>query len=141
MCWGAFEQADIVQTDNSLPILGAQGITKRFGAVLALKDASLTLRKGQIVALMGANGAGKSTLVKILTGALQRDGGTLRIGGTDRSFASPGAARRGGLVPVYQEPSLIPDLDIAQNLRLGGTPLEAFLHWVSALGITGWLAA
>ena len=126
-----------MQTDNSLPILDAQGIIKRFGAVLALKDASLTLRKGQIVALMGANGAGKSTLVKILTGALQRDGGTLRIGGTDRSFASPGAARRGGLMPVYQEPSLIPDLDIAQNLRLGGTPLEAFLHWVSALGITG----
>ena len=122
---------------DGLPILDAQGITKRFGAVVALKDASLTLRKGQIVALMGANGAGKSTLVKILTGALRPDGGRLQIAGVDRSFASPGAARRGGLVPVYQEPSLIPDLDIAQNLALGGTPVDPFLHWVDALGIAG----
>ena len=127
----------MVQTNDSLPILDAQGITKRFGAVQALKDASLTLRRGQIVALMGANGAGKSTLVKILTGALRPDGGQLLIGGVARTFASPGAARKGGLVPVYQEPSLIPDLDIAQNLRLGGTPVDAFLHWVDALGIAG----
>ena len=126
-----------MQTDDSLPILDARGITKWFGAVVALKDASLTLRRGQIVALMGANGAGKSTLVKILTVALRPDGGQLRIGGVDRIFASPGAARRGGLVPVYQEPSLIPDLDIRQNLALGGTPSDAFLHWVDALGING----
>ena len=127
----------MLQMIDGLPILDAQGITKRFGAVVALKDASLTLRKGQIVALMGANGAGKSTLVKILTGALRPDGGRLQIAGVDRSFASPGAARKGGLVPVYQEPSLIPDLDIAQNLALGGTPVDAFLHWVDALGING----
>ena len=126
----------MVQTDDSLPILDAQGISKRFGAVLALKDASLQVRKGQIVALMGANGAGKSTLVKILTGALRLDSGHLKINGVDRSFASPGAARKGGLVPVYQEPSLIPDLDVAQNLRLGQTPVGPFLHWVAALGIT-----
>jgi ribose transport system ATP-binding protein len=84
---------------------------------------------------MGANGAGKSTLVKILTGALRRDAGTLRIRGRDMSFGSPGAARRGGLVPVYQEPSLIPDLNLEENLRLGGTPREPFLHWVRELGI------
>ena len=126
----------MVQTQDSLPILDAQGISKRFGAVAALKDASLRVGKGEIVALMGANGAGKSTLVKILTGALRQDSGHLKINGIDRSFASPGAARRGGLVPVYQEPSLIPDLDIAQNLRLGYTPVEPFLHWVAALGVT-----
>lgn len=117
------------------PILDAQGVSKRFGAVVALRDASLRVRRGEVVALMGANGAGKSTLVKILTGALRRDGGTLRIRGRDQSFGSPGAARRGGLVPVYQEPSLIPDLDLDENLRLGGTPREPFHHWVRELGI------
>ncbi|MCX7299198.1 MAG: sugar ABC transporter ATP-binding protein [Rhodobacterales bacterium] len=126
----------MVHTQTDLPILDAQGIAKRFGAVTALNDASLTVAKGQVVALMGANGAGKSTLVKILTGALRPDGGHLKINGTDRSFSSPGAAREAGLVPVYQEPSLIRDLDVAQNLRLGDTPVEPFLHWVAALGIT-----
>lgn len=120
-----------------LPILDAQGVTKRFGAVAALKDASLKVAKGQVVALMGANGAGKSTLVKILTGALALDSGSLKIAGKDRRFASPGAARKAGLVPVYQEPSLIRDLDVAQNLRLGDTPVDPFLHWVAALGIRG----
>lgn len=57
--------------------------------------------------------------------------------GRDLSLGSPAAARRAGLVPVYQEPSLIPDLDVADNLRLGGTPREPFLHWASELGIPG----
>ena len=118
------------------PILDATNVSKRFGAVTALRDASLRVGKGEIVALMGANGAGKSTFVKILTGALKSDSGLVRIKGHDARVASPAAARRSGLVPVYQEPSLIPDLDVADNLRLGDTPVEPFLHWVSQLGIT-----
>lgn len=118
-------------------VLEASGIAKRFGAVQALKDASLRVGKGEIVALMGANGAGKSTLVKILTGALRHDAGAIRIAGRPVRFASPGAAQAAGLVPVYQEPALIPDLDIAQNLALRATPADRFLHWVDALGVTG----
>ena len=118
------------------PILDAENVSKRFGAVTALRDASLRVMKGEIVALMGANGAGKSTFVKILTGALKPDTGHVRIRGVDTHVASPAAARRSGLVPVYQEPSLIPDLDVAGNLRLGDTPAEQFRHWVSELGIT-----
>jgi len=118
-------------------LLDAQGVSKRFGAVVALKDASLTIDRGEIVALMGANGAGKSTFVKILTGALKADTGHVRIRGEERRVGSPAEARRSGLVPVYQEPSLIPDLDVADNLRLGGTPVEAFQHWVAELGIEG----
>jgi ribose transport system ATP-binding protein len=118
-------------------VLDAAGIARRFGAVQALRDASLRVGKGEIVALMGANGAGKSTLVKILTGALRPDAGEIRILGTPRRFASPGAAQRAGLMPVYQEPALIPDLDIAGNLRLRATPREAFLHWTDRLGIAG----
>lgn len=119
------------------PVLEATGVAKRFGAVLALRDARLTLRAGEVVALMGANGAGKSTFVKILTGALRPDGGDVRIRGLPYRAASPGAARRAGLVPVYQEPSLIPDLDVGQNLALGRTPPAAFLRWVSELGVEG----
>ena len=117
------------------PLLDARAVSKRFGAVAALKDASLRVAKGEIVALMGANGAGKSTLVKILTGALRHDSGILRIKGTERRIGSPAAARRAGLVPVYQEPSLIPDLDVADNLALGDTPVAAFRHWVAELGL------
>ena len=116
-------------------VLDAEKVSKRFGSVTALRDASLRVGKGEIVALMGANGAGKSTFVKILTGALKPDGGHVRIKGLDRLAASPADARRAGLVPVYQEPSLIPDLDVADNLRLCDTPAEPFRHWVDALGI------
>lgn len=118
------------------PVLDAKGVAKRFGAVVALHDASLQVAKGQIVALMGANGAGKSTFVKILTGALKADAGHVRIKGRESTVGSPAAARRWGLVPVYQEPSLIPDLDVADNLRLGDTPADPFRHWVAELGIT-----
>lgn len=116
-------------------VLDARGVAKRFGAVVALRDASLLVNRGQIVALMGANGAGKSTFVKILTGALKPDNGHVRIRGRDSTVGSPAAARRAGLVPVYQEPSLIPDLDVADNLRLGDTPVDKFRHWVAELGI------
>ncbi len=121
---------------SQTPILDAQGVSKRFGAVVALRDASLHVNRGQIVALMGANGAGKSTFVKILTGALKPDGGHVRIKGRDSNVGSPAAARRSGLVPVYQEPSLIPDLDVGDNLRLANTPVAPFRHWVAELGIT-----
>ena len=118
------------------PVLDAKGVSKRFGAVVALRDASLTLNRGQIVALMGANGAGKSTFVKILTGVLRPDSGQVLIKGRQSTVGSPAQARRTGLVPVYQEPSLIPDLDVADNLRLGNTPVEPFRHWTSELGVS-----
>jgi len=116
-------------------LLEASGISKTYGAVVALRDASLRVRPGEVHALMGANGAGKSTLVKILTGAVRPDTGTISVRGHERSVHSPGEARRGGLVSVYQEPALIPDLDIRSNLRLTDTPLEPFLHWLDELGL------
>lgn len=116
-------------------VLDARGVAKRFGAVQALRDASLQVGKGQVVALMGANGAGKSTFVKILTGVLRPDSGHVRIRGRESTVASPAGARASGLVPVYQEPSLIPDLTVGENLRLGDTPVEPFRHYASALGL------
>src|SRR6478672_1908477 len=116
-------------------LLEASGISKTYGAVVALKSASLAVRPGEVHALMGANGAGKSTLVKILTGAVRPDGGTIAVRGHERTVHSPGEARRGGLVSVYQEPALIPDLDIRSNLRLTRTPVEPFRHWLAELGL------
>jgi ribose transport system ATP-binding protein len=117
------------------PLLDAKGVAKAYGAVAALRNASLSVLPGEVHALMGANGAGKSTLVKILTGAVRPDSGEILIRGAPRRVHSPGEARRAGLVPVYQEPSLIPDLDVADNLRLTRTPVEPFLDWVRELGI------
>ncbi|MDK2774962.1 MAG: sugar ABC transporter ATP-binding protein, partial [Tabrizicola sp.] len=120
---------------DAAAVLDATGVAKRFGAVVALKNASLQVAAGQVVALMGANGAGKSTFVKILTGVLKPDAGHVRIKGRDSTVANPAGARKWGLVPVYQEPSLIPDLSVADNLRLGDTGLEPFRHWVAELGL------
>ena len=116
-------------------LLEATGVAKRYGAVAALRSASLAVRAGEVHALMGANGAGKSTLVKILTGAVHPDEGTILIGGEPYVARSPAEARRGGVVSVYQEPAVIPDLDIRSNLRLTRTPIEPFRHWLSELGI------
>ena len=117
------------------PLLDATGVVKTYGAVTALRKASLSLRPGEVHALMGANGAGKSTLVKILTGAVKPTAGRFLVHGQERRFGSPAQARRAGLVPVYQEPSLIPDLDVLQNLRLTRTPVEPFRQWVEELGV------
>ena len=101
----------------------SEDVAKRFGAVIALKSATLNLVRGEIHALMGANGAGKSTLVKILTGVHPADAGTITINGATRVFRSPAEARRAGIVSVYQDPALVPDLTISQNMRLADVPL------------------
>jgi ribose transport system ATP-binding protein len=124
-----------MSTTASDMILEATGVSKAYGAVVALKNASLSVRPGEVHALMGANGAGKSTLVKILTGAVTPDSGQILVRGQARTSHSPAEARRNGLVSVYQEPAVIPDLDIRDNLRLTGTPVEQFRHWVHELGL------
>jgi ribose transport system ATP-binding protein len=120
-------------TSDTDALLDARNVVKSFGAVRALTDASLTVARGEVVALMGANGAGKSTFVKILTGALKPDGGRVTIRGVEARVGSPAEARRSGLVPVYQEPSLIPDLDVSANLKLGDTDPKAFRRWMAEL--------
>jgi ribose transport system ATP-binding protein len=123
------------QAMTSPLLLEATGVAKHYGAVAALRNASLSVVPGEVHALMGANGAGKSTLVKILTGAIRPDAGKILISGRERDLSSPARARHAGLVSVYQEPALIPDLDIASNLRLTRTPIAAFRRWVEELGV------
>jgi ribose transport system ATP-binding protein len=127
-------------TEPTLPdgdglILQASGVRKAYGAVQALRDASLAVRPGEVHALVGANGAGKSTLVKVLAGVVRPDAGRILVRGQERVAHSPTEARRNGLVPVYQEPALIPDLDILANLRLTRTPLDEFIRCMAALGV------
>src|SRR5574337_1030184 len=78
-------------------VLDATGVSKAYGAVVALHSASLAVRPGEVHALMGANGAGKSTFVKILTGAVRPDAGRIAVRGRERTVHSPAQARRGGL--------------------------------------------
>src|SRR3954451_4268521 len=105
-------------------ILEARDVAKRYGPVIALRSANLTVAPGEVHALLGANGAGKSTLVKALTGVIRADGGTVAVDGAQPKIGSPAQAARIGLAPVFQDPALLPDLTVAQNLRLTRTPRE-----------------
>jgi rhamnose transport system ATP-binding protein len=98
--------------------------TKSFGAVKALEDGSITLLPGEAHALLGENGAGKSTLVKILAGVHHPDSGRLLIDGSEVSFSGPSAAQAAGISIIYQEPTLFPDLTVAENIFIGRQPLH-----------------
>src|SRR5260370_11661010 len=97
-------------TTETPPVLEARGITKSFGRVIALRGADFSAREGEVSALVGDNGAGKSTLIKMFSGALQPDGGTILIDGKPISFHNPQDARPHGLATVYQDPALAPPL-------------------------------
>ena len=101
------------------PALEALGISKRFGVVRALDDVTLSVRPGEILALVGENGAGKSTLIRIFEGVFSPDEGELRAGGVRQTLRSPSDAHALGIRVIHQEPDIIPDLSIAENLFLG----------------------
>jgi rhamnose transport system ATP-binding protein len=107
------------------PRLVLDGATKSFGAVTALGDGSITLYPGEAHALLGENGAGKSTLVKILGGVHHADSGTLTIDGERVEFGGPADAQAAGVSIIYQEPSLFPDLTVAENIFLRRQPTGA----------------
>ena len=103
-------------------LLEVRELSKSFGALCALQDVDFTLRAGEIHALLGENGAGKSTLIKVVTGVFARDAGVVRLGGVDIAPRSAKAALDAGIVTVYQEVNLLPNLSVAQNLYLGRQP-------------------
>jgi ribose transport system ATP-binding protein len=120
--------------NDSAPLLEVRDLAKRFGSVVALRSATLTISRGEIHALMGANGAGKSTLVKILTGVYPGDTGTITVDGAVRTFRSPAEARRAGIVSVYQDPALVPDLTVSQNMRLADVAFGSVRNHLNDLG-------
>jgi ribose transport system ATP-binding protein len=108
--------ADVTTRPSAPPLLEVRGIGKRFGGVMALEGVDLCFRPSSIHAVLGENGAGKSTLIKIIGGVLSPDAGTLSVNGIPRAFFSPMEAIRQGIVCVFQELSLIPDLTVAGNI-------------------------
>jgi rhamnose transport system ATP-binding protein len=101
-----------------MTVLRARDISKSFAGVQALKSVSFELEAGEVHALIGENGAGKSTLIKVMTGAVTADSGTLEIAGHAVHHNSPAAARALGVAAVYQQPSLFPNLTVAENIAL-----------------------
>jgi galactofuranose transport system ATP-binding protein len=112
------------------------GGSKSFPGVRALDQVDFSVRAGEIHALMGENGAGKSTLIKILTGALRRGEGEIRLDGRAVEFNSPGEARALGVGAVYQEVNLIPTMSVTKNLTLGREPRKfGLISWRGARAV------
>jgi rhamnose transport system ATP-binding protein len=112
-------------TAPSTALLSLVHAAKAFGAVHAVVDGSIDLYPGEAHALVGENGAGKSTVVKMLAGVHQPDGGQLLIEGQPVVLGGPAAAQSAGIAVIYQEPTLFPDLTVAENIFMGRQPLRA----------------
>ncbi|TVT44546.1 sugar ABC transporter ATP-binding protein [Amycolatopsis rhizosphaerae] len=110
------------QDPGPAPLLEVRGVTKSFGAVAAVDGVSFPLYAGEAHALVGENGAGKSTIVKMLAGVHRPDSGSLLVDGAEVDFASPADAKAAGIAVIYQEPTLFPDLSVAENIVMGRHP-------------------
>ncbi len=106
-------------TSRARPVLSMTGVSKRFGAVQALKDVDFHVSAGEVVALVGDNGAGKSTLVKAIAGVYLPDEGSVLFDGQEVSIHSPAEAQRLGIATVFQDLALCDNLDVVGNLFLG----------------------
>jgi ABC-type sugar transport system ATPase subunit len=115
----------MAQSDNlegEVPVLAVDAVGKDYPGARALHQVSLDLHRGEVHALVGENGAGKSTLIRILSGDAQPSEGSVMLGGRAVSFASPGEARRGGVVTIFQELMIVPGMTVAENVVLGNEP-------------------
>ena len=117
------------------PVMQVQHVSKSFGGVHALQDVHLDIFPGEVHAILGENGAGKSTLIKILTGVHQPDAGEIFLNGQPVRFSNTREAQERGVAAIYQEPSLFPDLDVAENIMVGRQPVRRWgINWKSMYG-------
>jgi ABC-type sugar transport system ATPase subunit len=100
-------------------MLGARGLSKHYGGLRAVNEASLDLHAGEIVALVGDNGAGKSTFIKMLSGVVVPDAGRIQLRGREVRFATPAQARAAGIETLHQNLGLVDVFDVAENIFLG----------------------
>ena len=117
------------------PLLTTRDIAKRYGSVIALTSVDLTVMPGEIHALLGANGAGKSTLVKILSGVFPADSGSIDVNGTPVHLRRPEDSIDAGLATVFQDPTLIPDLTVEQNLRITKLDETDVREWLERMDL------
>jgi inositol transport system ATP-binding protein len=108
--------------NQTMPLLRMSGISKSFPGVRALESVDFEVGETEIHAFLGENGAGKSTLLKILSGAQPQDAGSIVFNGSPANFVSPQAAQLAGIVTIYQEFTLAPDMTIAENVFIGREP-------------------
>lgn len=113
-------------TEPSEPIVELVGVSKQFGTIQALRAVDLTLYPAEVHALLGENGAGKSTLVKLLGGIHRPDTGVIKIAGVAVELHSPAQAQHLGVAVIHQEPTLFPDLTVAENVFMGRHPRDRF---------------
>lgn len=116
---GEGERASPIESEVGVPRVEVRGLSKQFGATRALRDVSLAFRSGEIHCLLGENGAGKSTIGKIVGGVYSAEEGEVRTDGNSADIRSVADARRRGIVVVFQELSLAPDLTVRENICLG----------------------
>lgn len=107
---------------TATPLFRMERVSKRYGGVRALDAAELTVAAGRVHAVLGENGAGKSTLIKIMAGVVAPDDGRMWLDDREVTFASPAAANRAGIVCIFQELSLVPDLSVADNILISDPP-------------------
>ena len=119
-------QPTIVTTSHPEPLLALEHAQKSFGAVHALEDGDIELFGGEVHGLVGENGAGKSTLVKILAGVHRPDAGRLMLDGEEAIFDNAKQSQAAGIAIIFQEPTLFPDLSVAENIFVGAQPLKRF---------------
>ncbi|MCB1247379.1 MAG: sugar ABC transporter ATP-binding protein, partial [Acidimicrobiia bacterium] len=115
------------------PLLTTEAVAKRYGPVVALRSVDLSVAPGEIHALLGANGAGKSTLVKILSAVFSGDSGLITVNGDPVVLTGPADATAKGIATVFQDPALIPDLSIDQNLIISGLTKTDITPWLERL--------
>ena len=113
-------------TSHPAPLLALEHAQKSFGAVHALEDGDIELFGGEVHGLVGENGAGKSTLVKILAGVHRPDAGRLMLDGEEAIFDNAKQSQAAGIAIIFQEPTLFPDLSVAENIFVGVQPLKRF---------------
>lgn len=124
---------DMSFTPGAPPLLEVRHLSKNFGAVQALKDLSMALHGGEVVALAGDNGAGKTTLIKAISGVYPPTSGDILLDGRPVRFASPQEARDQGIETIYQDLALADNLSIGANIFLGREPMRKALGFLPVL--------
>jgi simple sugar transport system ATP-binding protein len=115
------------------PLLEVRNLSKHFGAIRALDDFSMSIHRGEVVALAGDNGAGKTTMIKTISGVFLPTAGEIRLRGEPVQFATPQEAREKGIETIYQDLALADNLSIGANIFLGREPMTKAFGFLPVL--------